>query len=252
MKTSGKLLLLASVAAVAAGAALFWRYGRAVWYPAYRSVAGRRTVDDVLRTCGPAAEARLRPYFERAGIPYPPPKIALLGFKADKRLELWAAKGSGWAFIRSYPILAASGGPGPKLRRGDRQVPEGFYRIEALNPNSSYHLSMKLDYPNAFDRQRAKEDGRSDLGGDIMIHGRNVSIGCLAIGDPAIEELFVLAARVGAGHAAVIIAPWDFRAPGPGPALSGLPSWVPRLHGDIRQRLLEFPLPPLPGSPFPS
>lgn len=240
---------MGAVAAVAVGATLFWWHGRAVWHPAYRSIAGKRTVDDALRLYGPAAEARLRPHFEQAGVPYRPQRIELLAFKQEKRLELWAEKGTTWVFIRSYPILAASGGPGPKLRRGDRQVPEGFYRIEALNPNSSYHLSMKLDYPNTFDRARAKEDGRSDLGGDIMIHGRDVSIGCLAIGDAAIEELFVLVARLGVANVTVTISPIDFRRQGA--PLSSLadtppsaPSWVNGLYASISEHLRRFPLPP--------
>lgn len=91
-------------------------------------------------------------------------------------------------------MLAASGGPGPKLREGDLQVPEGVYRLTAFNPNSSYHLSLRVDYPNAEDRAAedravARSDRRTSLGGDIFIHGKAVSIGCLAIGDPGIEEL---------------------------------------------------------------
>ncbi len=230
------------IAAVVAGAALFWRYGRAVWYPAYRSVAGKLTVEDILRDYGPAAEARLKPHFGKAGVAYPPPRVALLAFKEEKRLELWAGKGRGWAFVSSYPILAASGKAGPKLREGDRQVPEGIYRIEALNPNSSYHLSLKLDYPNADDCARAKEDGRSGLGGDIFIHGKAVSIGCLALGDPAIEELFVLVARVGIGAITVISAPCDLRQPGKAVDTSSLPPWVPRLHQEIARALREFPM----------
>ena len=69
-----------------------------------------------------------------------------------------------------YPILAASGVLGPKLREGDKQVPEGIYGAEALNPNSKFHLSIRLNYPNTFDRRMAQSDGRTQLGGDIMIH----------------------------------------------------------------------------------
>ena len=71
-------------------------------------------------------------------------------------------------------------------------MPEGVYRIVALNPNSSYHLSMKLDYPTEFDLSKARAEGRTRPGSDIFIHGKAVSIGCVAVGDDAIEEIFVL------------------------------------------------------------
>ncbi|NJN46820.1 MAG: L,D-transpeptidase family protein [Candidatus Competibacteraceae bacterium] len=96
----------------------------------------------------------------------------------------------GWQPIKHYPVLAASGTLGPKLCEGDRQVPEGIYRIKSLNPNSAYHLSLELDYPNAFDLRQAERDGRNNPGSAICIHGKAVSVGCLAMGDTAIEELY--------------------------------------------------------------
>jgi murein L,D-transpeptidase YafK len=141
--------------------------------------------------------------------------------------------------VRDYPVLAASGGPGPKLRQGDLQVPEGFYKILWLNPMSSYHLSMKLDYPNAFDRAQAAREGRTQLGGDIFIHGRDVSIGCLALGDPAIEELFVLVNDVGVGRVRVLIAPHDLRRhPRPTPAA---PAWLDGLYVRLERELRRYP-----------
>src|SRR5438094_7344225 len=80
-----------------------------------------------------------------------------------------------------------------------------------LNPNSVAHLSLALDYPNDYDRTRAAEDGRDTLGGDIMIHGGSMSSGCVAIGDEAAEELFVLAADAGWRDAVVVLSPVDFR-----------------------------------------
>ena len=143
-------------------------------------------------------------------------------------------------FIKSYPILGASGQLGPKLKEGDRQVPEGFYGVEYLNPNSSYHLSMKIAYPNADDRARAALEGRTGLGGDIMIHGNTGSSGCLAMGDPAAEDLFILAARVGVENVEVLISPVDFRHRGHGGAAheayceEAYPEWVQALHRRIR------------------
>src|SRR5262245_18777864 len=98
------------------------------------------------------AERRMASSFARRGIAYPPQAATLIALKGEARLELWADAGAGWTFVRSYLVQSASGRLGPKLRQGDHQVPEGVYRIEALNPNSRYHLSMRLDYPNAFDR----------------------------------------------------------------------------------------------------
>jgi murein L,D-transpeptidase YafK len=140
-------------------------------------------VQDVLDRYGPGAEQRLVPSFHSAGVPYPPVALTFLGFKAEKRLEVWARHQDAWVFIRAYDIAAASGTAGPKLREGDYQVPEGLYAIEALNPNSRFHLSLKLDYPNAVDLQQAALEGRDQLGGDIFLHGRDVSAGCLAMGD---------------------------------------------------------------------
>ena len=159
---------------------------------------GEKTVEDRLKQYGPTARSRLEEYFAAKGVKYPPKKIVFLVLKEERVLQLYAEGAKGrMVRVKDYPILAASGGPGPKLRYGDCQVSEGIYRVEWLNPNSLYHLSMRLDYPNEFDREMAKADGRTNLGGDIMIHGSNVSVGCVAVGDKASEDLFVLASDAG-------------------------------------------------------
>lgn len=204
--------------------------------------SAERTVEDVIALYGPTATQRLQPYFQTAGVPYPPTALALLGFKAEKRLEVWAQHQGKWVFLHAYPIAAASGVAGPKLREGDEQVPEGIYRIEALNPNSQFHLSMKLDYPNALDRQHAAREGRTQLGGDIFIHGQAVSIGCLAMGDTAIEELFVLVTQVGMPHVTVLLAPYDFRQRTIADA-PRVPPWVTALYVELAQALSPFVVP---------
>src|SRR5690606_286785 len=138
--------------------------------------------------------------------------------------------------ISALDILAASGGPGPKLEEGDRQVPEGIYRIASLNPNSAFHLSLALDYPNTFDRKMAQPDRRNRLGGDIMIHGNSVSTGCIAVGDSAIEELFTLVAQVGRPRVRVIVAPYD-PVDGRLTPLANAPSWTGDLYLDIERHL---------------
>ncbi len=197
----------------------------------------RPTTASRLAQYGDAARARLAPHIAGAGVAYPPPALTLVAIKDEQRLEVWARAEGGPRWIRDYPVLAASGLAGPKLREGDGQVPEGLYRIDWLNPNSRYHLSMHLDYPNAWDRAHA--EGRADLGGDIMIHGDAVSIGCLAMGDPAIEELFVLVADTGLDHIDVIVAPTDLRthaAAVPGDA----PAWTAELYEAIAAALRPY------------
>jgi len=205
-------------------------------------VTGRKSVEDRVRQYGKEARARLTPHFAEAGVPYPPARIILVGIKDEKALHLYAAKNDGIPrLIRTYPILAASGSLGPKLREGDGQVPEGVYRIESLNPNSQFHeLSLRVNYPNAFDRKMAAQDGREELGGDIMIHGGDCSVGCLAIGDKPAEELFILAADTGINNISVILSPVDFRKQVNAPPSSL--SWVEELYRNIARELHKLPL----------
>jgi murein L,D-transpeptidase YafK len=210
-------------------------------FTAMTQASVKKTVADRLLEHGPAARARLAPAFARAELAYPPDRITLIGLKEEGVLELWAARADGpWKRVQTYPILRQSGGPGPKLREGDRQVPEGFYRIESLNPNSRYHLSLRLDYPSAEDLRQAKADGRDQPGSDIMIHGKAVSIGCLAMGDPAIEEIFVLAADSGIGKIAVLLCPLDFRRSDLPAGPSPRPDWVGERYRRLREALAAF------------
>ena len=110
-------------------------------------------------------------------------------FKKEEKLEVWMQKDSGeYALFLDYPICIYSGELGPKTREGDKQSPEGFYAVgrEAMNPNSQYHLSFNLGYPNAYDRAHGYS------GSMLMVHGKCVSIGCYAMGDRQIEEIYTL------------------------------------------------------------
>lgn len=198
-----------------------------------------------LAEISPTASVRLAAKFEAAKALWPPAQVAFIAIKDEKILELHArTNGGAWSLIHRYRVLAASGGTGPKLRQGDKQVPEGVYGIAFLNPNSAYHVSLRVNYPNAFDRQAAAKDGRKDLGGDIMIHGKNLSAGCLAMGDEAVEELFVLAAQTGVSNIKLVIAPTDFRQKGL-PALGlGQPEWLPKLYAEVATAMSEFKAPP--------
>lgn len=109
-------------------------------------------------------------------------------FKEEKLLEVWLQDGKRFELFESYPICYFSGELGPKQKEGDRQSPEGFYSVlpAALNPNSQFHLSFNLGYPNTFDRAHGR------TGSFLMVHGSCVSIGCYAMTDPGIEEIYTL------------------------------------------------------------
>ena len=137
-------------------------------------------------------EGKLRAYFGKAGVRWPAHEIFLRAMKRERQLELWARDGAGESFrlVNWLPITAASGGPGPKRREGDMQVPEGFYEVDRFNPLSNFHLSLGLNYPNASDRILGDP---VSPGSDIFIHGGNASIGCLALGDDGAEEIYLAA-----------------------------------------------------------
>jgi hypothetical protein len=241
--TPGRRLWLLA-AASAAGVATLW-LGR--YRAAYRErsapppAAPPVTVEHRVAQYGARVDTRLRAAFEGSGVSYPPAELALLAFKDAREVEVYARvpHDMSWQYIKTYPVLGASGRPGPKLAEGDRQVPEGVYHVEWLNPRSRFHLSLRLNYPNAFDRRMGAADGRTDLGTDIMIHGSSSSVGCLAIGDDAAEDLFILAARAGKDSVRVIIAPTDFRVEAPR-SIMHEPRWVAMLYANLCEELKQF------------
>jgi murein L,D-transpeptidase YafK len=111
-------------------------------------------------------------------------------YKKEAEFEIWKMKSDGqYALLKSYPMCRWSGQLGPKLREGDRQVPEGFYTITPgqMNPNSAYYLSFNVGYPNAFDRAWDR------TGGTIMVHGICSSAGCYSMTDEQIAEIYAIA-----------------------------------------------------------
>ena len=200
-------------------------------------------VEHAIKRYGIPTEPSLVKMLASSGVNYPPQEVALLAFKQERHIELWAKnENQSWHYIHTYPITAFSGRLGPKLKEYDLQIPEGVYRLTTLNPFSSMHLSMMINYPNSFDRLQASKDGRSRLGNNIFLHGKAFSVGCLAVGDKAIDQLFLLVYRVGLNQVQLIIAPNDLRRSKPATSTFAQPRWLPELYNNISQALNKFPV----------
>ena len=185
---------------------------RLVIYAYFMSnIKEQKTVSQVLDDLTEKIEPIYQGFLSKSNTTNPPDSIILLAFKEEKTLEMWFSSDSILTKVATYPILGASGTVGPKLKEGDKQVPEGFYQIEALNPNSLFYLSLRLNYPNLFDLKMANIEGRENPGSDIYIHGKTSSVGCLAMGDEVIEEIFYTITKTGKEKVKVVIAPHDFR-----------------------------------------
>jgi len=135
----------------------------------------------------------MKKLFRSRGIAYPAAEIFLRAFKREHSLELWVRPQGQDTFVllKTYEICALSDKPGPKRVRGDLQTPEGFYYINNFNPQSGYHLSLGVNYPN--DSDRILHLAGKDLGGDIFIHGGCKTAGCMALTDENIKEVYVVA-----------------------------------------------------------
>jgi murein L,D-transpeptidase YafK len=170
------------------GAGVFWWQMNAIGSERLDEVRGR-------------VEGGLKREMEGAGLRYGAPVFVRV-LKEEGELELWVEvkEGERWKLFRKWRIAGMSGKLGPKLKEGDLQAPEGFYEVgkKQLNPMSRFHLSFNVGYPNAYDRYHGR------TGSLIMVHGSNVSIGCFAMTDPVIEEIYLLVeAAVKGGQEAV-------------------------------------------------
>jgi murein L,D-transpeptidase YafK len=139
-------------------------------------------------------EDSLRKQFEKQKLSWPPQAVYLRSFKYDRQLEVWVKDDPKKPFqlFKTYKVCMQSGAMGPKRMEGDYQVPEGFYHINEFNPNSNYHLSLGLNYPNSSDRILSDS---LRPGSAIYIHGNCVSTGCIAISDIPIEEVYILSTQ---------------------------------------------------------
>lgn len=117
-------------------------------------------------------------------------KVLIRVFKEEKLLEVWLKSKGAEKYVQygTYDICRSSGELGPKRTEGDYQVPEGFYKVNFFNAFSDYYLGMQINYPNQSDVIL----GKKPYGGQIMIHGNCVTIGCIPITDDKIKELYLI------------------------------------------------------------
>lgn len=152
----------------------------------YRNIAGYLTMNN--HSTDNAEQASSYP--QRPAIQIKPgDSLYIRLLKAEDKLELWATSdGKKYELYKTYIICTYSGGLGPKKVQGDKKSPEGFYSTNKrlLNPNSQYHLSFNIGYPNAFDRANGY------TGDFLMVHGGCASAGCYAMTDPVITEIYRL------------------------------------------------------------
>ncbi|MGI9483940.1 MAG: L,D-transpeptidase family protein [Hyphomicrobiales bacterium] len=129
-------------------------------------------------------------------------------FKKEGELEIWLKRNGRYHLFDIYDICAWSGKLGPKLAEGDKQAPEGFYEFSSkqLNPRSRYFRSFNLSFPNAYDRAHGR------TGSYLMVHGACESIGCYAMTDPGIKDIYALVvSSLGSGQKSISVHIFPFR-----------------------------------------
>jgi len=194
-------------AAVFAAALAFW------WQGSQREAAVRPALplpemtrsDDLPPPRGPKPPLRLR--LAEAGFAEGD-QVFLRIIKEEAILEVWLKRGAQFELFETMPVCSFSGGLGPKQKEGDEQSPEGFYEVgrAQLNPNSAYHLAFNLGYPNAYDRALGR------TGGLLMVHGNCASIGCYAMTDIGIDDIYgLVSAALAKGQRSVAIHIYPFR-----------------------------------------
>ena len=139
-------------------------------------------------------EAVLKKQFEDKKLVWPAKYVYIRSFKYDSQLEIWVKndRKDPYKLFKTYKVCALAGTLGPKRMMGDYQVPEGFYYINEFNAKSNYHLSLGINYPNISDRILSDA---TNPGGDIYIHGSCVTVGCIPLTDPMIEEVYIVTAH---------------------------------------------------------
>ncbi|WP_106792396.1 murein L,D-transpeptidase family protein [Aquimarina sp. Aq78] len=220
---------------------VFLKFGRSIYMPLVNKLKSKETVESRIENIQENVWNRLEKKLGLAGYKMEYPKeVILVALKEERILQIYSKDYNGIKLIKEYPFTAFSGNLGPKLKEGDRQIPEGIYKVEYLNPNSSYYLSIKVSYPNEFDKSKTEFVNISEMGGDIFIHGKSATIGCIPIGDEAIEEVFLLTQKAINNNVKVIISPRDFRVNPDYPKIEGI-DWENELYEIIKNELKTLP-----------
>ena len=270
------LLFLALLSFIILG---FYLFGRTVWYPYYERAFIEKNIQPMptpepckecpkcepchLTHVGPlrpiivekekecpecpkcpkpevlTSQQKIKRYLADSDFVFYPTNLTIIGLKHEKLVEVWTKYKGKYLHIITYPFKGFSGILGPKFKEGDRQIPEGIYKVSHLNPNSKFHLALRLNYPNEFDKKMARKEKRTKLGGDIMIHGSNRSIGCVPLGDANIEQLYFLVKKVGMKNVKVILAPVDFRQMEV-KIKSDKHPWLKDLYANIKKEMKPF------------
>jgi len=153
---------------------------------ASRKLGANQRAQSVAKRVSPSLSAELEARKLKLGSP-----VFVRILKEERLLELWvkaSPPSQKFTLFKSYPIHAMSGALGPKTREGDRQAPEGFYYVprSRMHPGSTYHLAFNLGYPNSYDRSQKR------TGSFLMVHGNEISVGCFAMSDAGIEEIYTV------------------------------------------------------------
>lgn len=207
-------VLMAVLVALAGVAAITWAY----WFSqsqetrdaqaiAYERTQRRARVSAGLPLRGMPDLANLEGRLSAGGFKLGAPVLIRI-FKREFELELWMARDGRYQKFATYPICTWSGRLGPKHKTGDHQAPEGFYYVGkgALNPNSKYHRSFNLGFPNAYDQTHGR------TGSFLMVHGACASVGCYAMTDAQMTEIWtVVTAALDAGQPAFQVQAYPFR-----------------------------------------
>ena len=165
-----------------------WRMRVAAWAGLLAVLAPARGGAEPAKALAPIPAATLA--IMRAKGTSPSAPLVLRSYKKESEIEVWKLSGSGrYVYIKTFPICRWSGQLGPKTHSGDRQTPEGFYPVgpRQMNPNSHYYLSFDTGFPNAYDRAHGA------TGSAVMVHGTCSSMGCFAMTDKQVGELYAIA-----------------------------------------------------------